>query len=265
MEIASTGTKICTHCHAEKPYSEFYRDAGNSTGFSCWCKECSLEYARLRRLGPEGDNMRARDRAHRQEHRDEINARNRERYAQNLERYRGYKKKWRDAHYEDYLRQAKEQRLKHIDRVRAYKKRYEQENKDKKKKWDKKYRDTHHEHRNEYNRIRKENDPIFRLKHQVGGLILQAFKKGGYSKPCKTAQILGCDYETLYKHLTDTWRANYGTEWNGEPYNIDHIVPLATAKSEEDIIRLCHYTNLQLLTPEDNLDKRAKLDWKLSK
>ena len=38
-------------------------------------------------------------------------------------------------------------------------------------------------------------------------------------------------------------------------YHIDHIVPLATAQTEEDVIKLCHYTNLQLLTAKDNLEK----------
>ena len=35
---------------------------------------------------------------------------------------------------------------------------------------------------------------------------------------------------------------NHGTYWE-----IDHIIPLATATTEEDIIRLNHYTNLQPL------------------
>lgn len=44
-------------------------------------------------------------------------------------------------------------------------------------------------------------------------------------------------------------------------YHIDHKIPLATAKSKEDIIKLCHYTNLQLLTAEDNMKKHDKIDW----
>ena len=46
-------------------------------------------------------------------------------------------------------------------------------------------------------------------------------------------------------------------------YEIEDIIPLATAKTEEDVIKLCHYTNLQLLKGEDNLSKGDKLDWKL--
>ena len=56
-------------------------------------------------------------------------------------------------------------------------------------------------------------------------------------------------------HLKETWLKNYGKEWNGEPYHIDHIIPLATATSEKEIIDLCYYKNLQMLTPKDNLVK----------
>ena len=34
-------------------------------------------------------------------------------------------------------------------------------------------------------------------------------------------------------------------------------------KSWEEVIKLCHYTNLQLLKAEDNLHKGAKLDYTL--
>ena len=47
-------------------------------------------------------------------------------------------------------------------------------------------------------------------------------------------------------------------------WHIDHIIPLSTAITEEDVIRLCHYTNLQPLWAEDNLKKSNKLDWSKS-
>ena len=35
-------------------------------------------------------------------------------------------------------------------------------------------------------------------------------------------------------------------------WDIDHIVPLSSAKTEEDLIKLNHYTNLQPLCSQTN-------------
>ena len=80
----------------------------------------------------------------------------------------------------------------------------------------------------------------------------------------KTSEILGCDLEYFANYLLQTFKNNYGYDWDGkEKISIDHIVPLATAKTEEEVIKLCHYTNLQLLKAEDNLQKGDKLNWEL--
>ena len=64
------------------------------------------------------------------------------------------------------------------------------------------------------------------------------------------------------KHLKTTFKNNYGYEWDEiEPVHIDHIIPLSTIKSENDLLRLNHYSNLQLLKAKDNLDKSDKTDW----
>ena len=42
-------------------------------------------------------------------------------------------------------------------------------------------------------------------------------------------------------------------------FDIDHVVPLASAKTAEDMFALCYYTNLQPLWAKDNLRKGAKM------
>jgi hypothetical protein len=44
---------------------------------------------------------------------------------------------------------------------------------------------------------------------------------------------------------------------NRAEWHIDHIVPLATAKCEEDVIKLNHFTNLRPLWAADNLKKNS--------
>ena len=63
-------------------------------------------------------------------------------------------------------------------------------------------------------------------------------------------------------HLLETFKNNYGYKWDGiEKVHIDHIIPLATAKTKEEVIKLCYYTNLQLLKAKDNIEKGNKLNW----
>lgn len=118
-------------------------------------------------------------------------------------------------------------------------------------------------HRN-YIHNRRKNDDIFRFKSQIRHLINQSFRRQGKQKKGKTEKIVGCDFQTLYYYLLDTYKQIYGIEWDGiEKVHIDHIIPLATANTEQEIIELCHYTNLQLLKEKDNLEKNDKLDWNL--
>jgi hypothetical protein len=86
---------------------------------------------------------------------------------------------------------------------------------------------------------------------------LKSFNRNGISKTSKTCEILGCSFEELKNHLESqfepwmTWD-NKGNPKDGileanKSWDIDHIIPISTAKTEEDIIRLNHYTNLQPL------------------
>jgi len=46
---------------------------------------------------------------------------------------------------------------------------------------------------------------------------------------------------------------------NQGKWHLDHIIPLATTKTEKDVIRLNHYTNFQPLWAKDNLSKGYKI------
>ena len=117
-----------------------------------------------------------------------------------------------------------------------------------------------------YVRNRRTKNPIYKFKCQVRCMLNGAFYRKNFKKNHRVEQILGCDYKTFYNYLLQTFKNNYGYEWDGiEKIHIDHIYPLKYAKTEEEIIKLCHYTNLQLLKAKDNIEKRAKINWTTKK
>lgn len=132
----------------------------------------------------------------------------------------------------------------------------------------KKYNDKYHPEyfqknkakRAEYSRNKRASDSIYKLKCNIRKLIGNSLLKKGFRKNTKTNNILGCSYEQFITHLETHFTD--GMNWNnyGE-WVIDHITPLATAITENDVLILNHYTNLQPLWASDNRDKWDKLDW----
>jgi hypothetical protein len=104
-------------------------------------------------------------------------------------------------------------------------------------------------------------DPLYKLKHSIGCAIRLSFKRKGHTKKSRTFEILGCSYEHFKGHLEKQFKPwmsweNYGLYTGTENYgwDIDHIIPLKTAITEEDVIKLNHYTNLQPLCSFFNRD-----------
>jgi hypothetical protein len=110
-----------------------------------------------------------------------------------------------------------------------------------------------------YIKNRLQEDAQFRLANNLRKLIRNTFNRFGYSKKSKTFQLLGLNFETMKNWLEYTWFLNYGTEYSGQKVHIDHIVPGSSAKTKEELIALQHWTNLQYLTPEDNISKGSRI------
>lgn len=143
---------------------------------------------------------------------------------------------------------------------------YRENHKEEKRKQNKLYRETHKKERNIKELKRKEKDNIYKLKCNIRGMIKNSFRRRGFKKKQKGEEIYGCSVNELIEHLIKTYENNYNEKWDWKylkNVHVDHIIPLASANTEEDVKKLCHYTNLQLLKSKDNLDKKDKLDWSL--
>lgn len=110
----------------------------------------------------------------------------------------------------------------------------------------------------DYIKKRLKEDSFFKFKQSVRGLINSSIKYKGYTKKSKTHEILGCDWETFKTHIEKQFKK--GMTWeNRNEWHIDHIYPMKEAKTEEDVIRLNHYTNLRPLWAKENLSKRDSI------
>lgn len=67
-------------------------------------------------------------------------------------------------------------------------------------------------------------------------------------------RALGCTRSELYAHIERQFRK--GMCWSKyRQWEVDHIIPLSAAKSAAELVRLCHYTNLQPLWKQENISK----------
>lgn len=218
------GTKVCKICNIEKDINEFQKiREGN---YRNDCKKC---------------------------HSNSLKEYRHEYYLKNKGKIKKANKKWN---------------LTHKTGVKEYNRNYYKANADVIINNAKKYRNNNKSYivskQIEYNDKRIKNDSLFRLKVNIRNMINRSFTRKRYQKNKHTEEIIGCDIHFFIQYLLQTYKDNYGTEWDGiEKVHIDHKKPLKYANTEEEVMLLCNYKNLQLLKAKDNLEKNAKLYYEL--
>ena len=171
-------------------------------------------------------------------------------YQENKERINEYSKQYRQENKEYYKQYHQENK----QRINERHKQYYQENKQRRKQ----YEDENKERANERKKQRRLTDPLYKLTCNLRSRTKDAFKRKSYRKTSKTAEMLGVPYEVVKDHIERQFTKGMTWENQGE-WHIDHIIPLASAQTESELIKLCHYTNLQPLWAMDNLSKNANV------
>jgi hypothetical protein len=179
----------------------------------------------------------------------------------NKEKLCNQKKEW----VENNKEKISSYKQKHKENKKISDKKYAEKNKTKlnikKTNWAKANIDKVRQAKLKYEKNRLATDYLYKLKHNISCAIRQSLKKNGFSKKSKTHEILGCTYEKFKEHVESQWESwmswnNYG-KYNGElnyGWDIDHIIPTSSAITEEDVIKLNHYTNLKPLCSKVNRD-----------
>lgn len=168
-------------------------------------------------------------------------------YEKNSDHYREYyrefnarpeqkaaKKKWNA----EYYTATKEQQLEKTRRYRAVNK------------------DSVNRYANEYQKMRRQQDPNFQLRCSLRSRLSHALK--GKMKLGSHIKLLGCTVDELRLRLESLFLP--GMTWDNytlKGWHIDHIRPLSSfdLSDPEQLKAACHYTNLQPLWATDNLSK----------
>ena len=231
-------TKVCNRCGIEKDLNSFRYSFDKRRGkyyYRSTCRMCENNYKK----------------EYRETHKEQISI---------------YMKKYRKEHKDEIKQSWKKYYKNNNNEIKKQHRIYTKEHKDECHFRSKKWKVNHKEETREYERKRFNTDSIYRAKVRIRNCIRNSFVRKGLVKSKKTEQIVGIHLDDLYYYLLDTFEKNYGYKWDEkEEVHIDHKTPLSTANTEEDVIQLCHYTNLQLLKGEDNLEKSDRLDWTLTK
>ena len=161
----------------------------------------------------------------------------------NKEKLKLYKKEW----IKNNKDKIEGHRKKHIENNKEYYKEYYKENKQKINKYYKKYQ-----------KQKRELNPLFKLRVNIGNLIRLSITKKGFKKQSKTFKILGCSYEEFKQHIERQFKK--GMTWENQvEWHLDHIYPVSLAKDENELLKLNHYTNFQPMWAIENIIKGNKI------
>jgi len=167
---------------------------------------------------------------------------------------------YKEKNREKVLNGYNEYRKKNNEKIKESRKLYVKNNKEKISQYRKYYYSNNKEYYLDWEINKRNNDNLFKLSGNIRKRINKFFRINKIKKSNNTINIIGCSPQELKEHLEKqftegmTWD-NYGLYG----WHIDHIQPLSSGKTEEDIYKLCHYSNLQPLWAKDNLSKGSKL------
>lgn len=185
---------------------------------------------------------------------------------ENKEHVQVYKEKYRKENKEKELNYSREYYRQNKEKERIRLKKYYNDNRDWYLEYSKKYRKENREYFSNWLSEKRKTCPLFSLKERTRNIIRLSITRLGYSKKSKLNSILGCGWDLFYKHMCTSFEYNYGIGREYIPWDmvhIDHIIPISHASTEQEVMELNHFSNLQLLLAEDNISKKDNINWEI--
>jgi len=263
-------TKICSKCKEEKEVCEFNVSNKSKCGRQSSCKLCRKKYNdknfeknNIRRLKWKNNNPDYSKNYNKQyyiNNKEKIKETRKNHYENNKEKFSKNNKLYYDKNKEVIKSKVKTYRNDNIINVKISEKKYRENNPEKIKERKKKFKKKNPTYHNDYLKKRRENDVLYKLICLNRNRIWTFLKNKNFTKRNKTFEIIGCNPTQLKEYLEQKFTEGMSWDNHGQyGWHIDHIIPLSSAKTEEEIYKLCHYTNLQPLWAEDNIKKSNKI------
>ena len=235
--------KECINCKIEKELIEFHKKLNY---LQSRCKNCQSIYNKEYRLKNK-EILKEKAKIYAENNKEIIKQKQKEShkkyYLENKEKIRERERIYVKKNKEKIKEKAKQYRLNNKEKIKEYHKNHNLNNRDKK---------------NEYYNNKRLLDNLFDLKIRIRQSIRVTLKRQNFNKNSKTSEILGCSIQEFKNYLELQFTKGMSWENVGE-WHLDHIYPVSLAKSEEELIRLNHYTNFQPLWAKDNLQKSNKI------
>jgi hypothetical protein len=231
----------CRECKLEKDIVDYYIRSNGKLN-SPDCKSCFLLKSKNKNL-LNNETINENRRKNYLKKKETINENRRDNYSENKERITEEIKRYYEKN-KDFINEKRRDKY-NVDKLSL------------------KYYYNNKESQNKKSLERKikklNNDPFYKLIHNIRCLVRISFKNQFTIKSKRTIEILGCSFEDFKLYLESKFDENMNWDNQGSYWHMDHIIPISSAESKEDVYRLNHYTNFQPLYWEDNLKKGNKL------
>lgn len=232
--------KLCKICNINKELTNFGVEKKSKDGLRSVCKECRKIESK-------------------------------QRYVENKEYFIQYnqltkesrnisKKKWSELNKEKVKESNKKYVLNNSEKRKESLNTYYSNNLEKIKSYKKKWYKNNPNYMTNYDKKRKKIDPEYKLWKNIRNRTSNYLKLENINKNNSTYELIGLMPNELKIYLESKFID--GMSWDNYGlygWHIDHKIPLSSAKTEDEIYKLCHYTNLQPLWSEDNLKKGCKI------
>lgn len=251
--------QICNKCNEPKQSKEFSKGT-SLLGLHYTCKLCMKNYQEKYQKENK-DKIKRVQKKYIENNKKEIIARTKKWRRENKEHQKNYQRQYISQNKSKVVKISKNYYERNKIKIRKKQKKYREENKEKIKDIARYYNQNNKEKRNNQRKERRKTDPLYKLKNNLRSRIYSILKN---TKSKKTEEILGASFEEVRLHLESTFQDGMTWENHGrcgseancdEIWHIDHKIPFASAKTKEEVYKLCHYTNLQALWGIDNLYK----------